>query len=83
MSTRLLDAATRRRLIEQWRVTGSLLDAIRRAELAAMTPEESRQAAFDLAQLADQLPDDPAREHYSGLIEMQRRFVRLRDRGAR
>ena len=83
MNTSPLDPATRRRLIEQWRQTGRLLDAIRLAELAAMTPEESRQAAFDLAHLADLLPADPARERYSGLIEMQRRLARLRDRGAR
>jgi len=48
----------------------------RRAELAAQSPSESREAAFDMLQLGGMLPANPSREQYSGLIEMQRLFSR-------
>lgn len=72
-----------RRWVEQWRETGPLLHKIRYAELAAQTPAESRQAAYDMLQLADILPRDKRREESSGLIEMQAHFAKWRERQAR
>jgi hypothetical protein len=73
----------RKQLVAAWRETGRLLETQRWKELAAQTPEESRQAAFDMLQLGGMLPPDPAREHSSGLVEMQRLFARRASRGQR
>lgn len=64
-----------------WRETGRVLEAQRRAELAAQSPSQSRQAAFDMLQLSGMLPGDAVRESGSGLIEMQRLFARWHNRG--
>jgi DNA-binding transcriptional MerR regulator len=77
----MIDDDTQRRLIRQWQETGLVLKEIRRHELAAMQEEVSRQATLDMLDLASTLPDDPRRELYSGLAEMQRLFAKLRDRG--
>lgn len=69
-----------REIVAGWRETGRLLEAHRWAELAAQSPEDSRQAAFDMLQLGGMLPADPAREQGSGLIEMQRIFARWHER---
>jgi hypothetical protein len=79
--TREPNAAREREIVVGWRETGRLLEARRWAELAAQSPAESRQAAFDMLQLGGMLPADPAREHGSGLIEMQRIFARWRKHG--
>ena len=63
-------------LVARWRETERALEKRRRAELAAQSPAQSRLAAFDMLQLGGLLPVDPAREQRSGLIEMQRLFVR-------
>lgn len=65
-----------RRLVAQWRSTGPELERLRRAELASLSAEEAREAAFDLLQLGGMLPPDPKRERSSGLVEMQRLFAR-------
>jgi hypothetical protein len=70
-----------REIVARWSETGELLKERRRAELAAQSSEESRQAAFDMLQLGGMLPPDTAREESSGLIEMQRIFARWRSRG--
>ena len=64
-----------------WRETGRLLEAQRRLELAAQSPSQSQQAAFDMLQLGGMLPANTARERSSGLIEMQRHFARWHGRG--
>lgn len=64
-----------------WRETGRQLEAQRRLELAAQSPLQSQQAAFDMLQLGGMLPGDTARENRSGLIEMQRLFARWHSRG--
>ena len=76
----MADDNVHKRLIRQWRETGRVLREIRLAELAAMQEEESRHVALDILNLASALSDDPRRERYSGLVEMQRLFSILRDR---
>jgi hypothetical protein len=83
MSARVASLEQQRDLVAGWRVTGRLLEAQRWSELAAQTPEQSRQAAFDMLQLGGMLPADPARDRHSGLVEMQRCFAgaHRRERG--
>ena len=76
----MADDNVQKRLIRQWRETGRVLREIRLAELAAMREEESRNVALDILNLASALSDDPRRERYSGLVEMQRLFSKLRER---
>ena len=72
---------TQKRLVAAWQETGPVLAAQHMAELAAQSPLQSQQAAFDMLQLGGMLPEDPARERDSGLIEMQRIFSRWHRRG--
>jgi hypothetical protein len=76
----VIDDNVQKQLIRQWRETGRVLKEIRLAELAAMREEESRQVALDILNLASALCDDPRRDRYSGLVEMQRLFSKLRER---
>jgi len=76
----MADDNVQKRLVRQWRETGRMLREIRLAELAAMPEEESRHVALDILNLAGALADDPRRERYSGLVEMQRHFSKLRER---
>ena len=69
------------RIVRQWHETGRVLAEFRRNALVSQSAEESRQAAFDMLDLGGQLPDDPRRERMFGLIEMQRLFAVLRERG--
>ena len=73
----MVDDNVQKRLIKQWQETGRVLREIRRAELAAMREEESRHVALDILNVASTLSDDPRRERYSGLVEMQRLFSKL------
>jgi hypothetical protein len=70
MASRELSLAAQKELVERWRETGRVLEEQRHAELAAQSPLQSRQAAFDMLQLGGMLPMDEAREPGSGLIEM-------------
>jgi hypothetical protein len=81
MSQTAPDTKTCRELVALWGETGRKLAQIRAAELAAQTPEESRRAAYDMLQLGGLLAGDPERARRSGLVEMQRRFASLRERG--
>lgn len=76
----MIDENVQKRLIRQWRVTGRVLRKVRLDELAAMQDEESRRVALDILNLAAVLSDDPRRERYSGLVEMQRLFSKQRER---
>ena len=69
------------RIVRQWRETGPVLAELRRNALVSQSTEESREAALDMLDLGGQLPDDSRRERMSGLIEMQRLFSVLRERG--
>jgi hypothetical protein len=76
----VIDDYVQKQLIRQWQETGRALKEIRLAELAAMREEESQQVVLDILNLASALPDDPRRDRYSGLVEMQRLFSKLRER---
>lgn len=76
-----LSLLRQKELVALWCETGRLLEAQRRRELAAQSPSQSREAAFDMLQLGGMLPGDAVRESGSGLIEMQRLFARGRGRG--
>ena len=81
MASAILSAEEQRRLVVAWRETGRLLAAQRLRELAAQSPLQSQQAAFDMLQLGGMLPQNPARERSSGLVEMQRILSRWHARG--
>jgi hypothetical protein len=81
MNAPKLSPAQQRELVAAWQQTGRILDAQRRRELAAQSPAQSRQAAFDMLQLGGMLPRDSARERRSGLVEMQRLFALWHKRG--
>ena len=76
-----LDRDTRQRLVTQWAETGHLLAITKRHALANCSPQQHRQAVWDMSQLGGLLAPDHNREEWSGLIEMQRWFARLRERG--
>ena len=81
MPLRKPSIALQRELVVRWRETGRVLEAQRHAELAAQSPLQSRQAAFDMLQLGGMVQGDSARELGSGLIEMQRVFALWHGRG--
>ncbi len=81
MGRPILSEARQKEIVAAWQETGRRLEAQRFAELAARTPSQSRQAAFDMLQLGSMLPGDTARDKSSGLIEMQRLFARWHSRG--
>ena len=72
------NTAQQKRLVAQWQETGCELDRLRYEALAAQSPGESRQAAYDMLQLGGLLRSDSEREPGSGLVEMQRLFGVLR-----
>ena len=76
-----LDHSARQRLVCQWTQTGRVLAAAKRRSLANYSPQEQRDAAWDMSELGGMLPPDERREKWSGLIEMQRQFAKLRQRG--
>ena len=67
-----------KRWAETWERAGRELDALRRRELQAMTDEQAKVAALDLLTLP--LPEDLPPRDGSGLVEQQRRFLRLSNR---
>lgn len=76
-----LDRSAQQRLVAQWTETGRVLAVAKRFALANCSPQEQRQAVWDMSQLGGLLTPDLRREKWSGLIEMQRRFAKLRARG--
>lgn len=80
MAARPLTPEDERRLVDTWREAGEALAKLRRAALASQSPEESRQAAWDMLQLGGLLPPDPRRAAASGLVEMQRFLARAHAR---
>lgn len=61
-----------------WQETGKQLEAIRRAELRALTPAQGLRATENVLSLAGSLPRSTVRRGSSGLVEQQRLFARLR-----
>ena len=81
MTPPTLPYEAQKRLVSMWQETGRVLAARHAAELASQSPLQSQQAAFDMLQLGGMVPEDPARERHSGLVEMQRIFARWHQRG--
>lgn len=63
-----------RRWVEQWRVTGPLLEKIRIEELRNMTDEECREIAESILKAAPRANGWSPDPLTSGLIEQQRIF---------
>jgi hypothetical protein len=61
-----------------WQETGEALEAVRRAELRALTPERAFRATENVLSLGAGMPVAAARRGTSGLVEQQRLFARLR-----
>lgn len=64
-----------KRLVQQWREAGPLLEQARQEELLRMTPTQRRAASLAVLDLVAKLPCHRAT---SGLIEQQRIFMRAR-----
>lgn len=77
----LSHAEEQKRLVAQWQETGRALERLRYAALARQSPEESRQAAYDMLQLGGLLNGEPKDKLGSGMVEMQRLFGILRAHG--
>jgi len=73
-----VDLETQKAWAQTWQATGKALEAIRRAELRALTPEKALQATDNLLSLGAGLPLSAERRRTSGLVEQQQLFARLR-----
>jgi hypothetical protein len=73
-----VDLETQKAWARTWQATGKALEAIRRAELRALTPEKALQATDNLLSLGAGLPLSAERRGASGLVEQQQLFARLR-----
>ncbi len=73
-----VDLETQKAWARTWRETGKALEAIRRSELRALTPEKALRAIDDLLSLGAEMTLSAERRRTSGLVEQQRLFVRLR-----
>ncbi len=71
-----LEAA--RKWVEQWRITGPLLDEIKTRELREMTEEEAREASERLLAAVPNPQDWSADPLSSGMVEQQRWFIKMR-----
>jgi len=73
-----VDLETQKAWARTWQATGEALEAIRRAELRALTPEKALRATDNLLSLGAGVPLSAERRRTSGLVEQQRLFSRLR-----
>jgi hypothetical protein len=73
-----VDIETQKAWARTWQETGKALEAIRRAELRALSPEKGLQATDNLLSLGAGMPLSAERRRTSGLVEQQRLFARLR-----
>jgi hypothetical protein len=62
----------------QWRAAATALDAQRRSELRALTPEKALAMSDALLSLADPSNLAESRRTHSGLVEQQALFHRVR-----
>jgi hypothetical protein len=72
------DLETQRAWARTWQATGEALEAVRRAELRALTSEKALLATENLLSLGAGMPRSARRRLTSGLVEQQRLFARLR-----
>lgn len=63
------------RVVRDWRITGPLLEDLRRRALREMSEEQALKAVLDLLDLVTLAP---AKQGGSGLVEQQRHFARAR-----
>ena len=68
-----IELEQQKRLVQQWREAGPLLEQARQEELLRMTPKQRRVASLAVLDLVANLPCDRIT---SGLIEQQRIFMR-------
>ena len=73
-----VDLETQKAWARTWQATGEALEAIRRAELRALTPEKALQATDNLLSLGAEVPVSAERRRTSGLVEQQRLLAGLR-----
>lgn len=73
-----VDLETQKAWARTWRATGEALEAVRRAELRALTPERALRAIDNLLSLGAGTPRSAGRRLTSGLVEQQRLFARFR-----
>jgi len=73
-----VDLETQKAWARTWQATGKALEAIRRAELRALTPEKALRATDNLLSLGAGVPLSAERRRTSGLVEQQRLFAGLR-----
>ena len=66
--------------MDNWREAGPELEVIKGRELRAMTPEQALEAADAVLDMASRGWWNPAREAWSGLVEQQALFERLRSK---
>ncbi len=64
------------RWANQWAKAGPAMDAVRKAELRALTDEDVRRSVADL--FASAINTDQPQQLSSGLVEQQRLFASLR-----
>ncbi len=76
--TLAVDLETQRAWARGWQETGKALEAIRRSELRALTPEKALRATDDLLSLGAEMTLSAERRRISGLVEQQRLLARLR-----
>lgn len=72
-----IDRATEK-WVRTWQAAGPLLAEIERRELEQMTDEEWRQAVEDVLSI---VPEDAEVPITSGLVEQQKWFTKLRQKG--
>jgi hypothetical protein len=73
-----VDLETQRAWARGWQNTGRALEAVRQAELRALTAEKALVATDRLLSLADPASLSAKRRRTSGLVEQQRLFSRFR-----
>jgi hypothetical protein len=73
-----VDLETQKAWARTWQATGKALEAIRRAELRALTLEKALRATDNLLSLGAGMPMSAERRRTSGLVEQQRLFAGLR-----
>jgi hypothetical protein len=73
-----VDLETQKAWARTWQATGEALEAIRRVELRALTPEMALRATDNLLSLGAGMALSAERRRTSGLVEQQRLLASLR-----
>jgi len=73
-----VDLETQKAWARTWQATGEALEAFRRVELRALTPEKALRATDNLLSLGAGMALSAERRRTSGLVEQQRLLASLR-----